>query len=141
MFAQGSQINQASTVQRDIFEPIYEEKKGGEPTDFYMEMSEKLLKEYEQFVVNARQNKARAGGAPPQSQGSTTNRGQQSVLLEWSKVLQKQLSQEKSSTMGVQENKSKLQKAYRSVLALDERNWYEEMITLYKVIIEVRGND
>ena len=50
-------------------------------------------------------------------------------------MVQTQLLQEKS-TMGISDNKNKLQKAYKMLIELDERNWYEEMVALYKVYIK-----
>jgi len=110
----------------NIFEPNYEEKKANQNQDFYYEMNERTLREYEQFLESAKQNKSKTGNTPQHNNRS------QSVLLEWSNLLQKQLSQEKT-TMNVPDNKNKIQRAYKSLLALDERSWYDEMISLYRV--------
>ena len=55
----------------------------------------------------------------------------QSHLLEWSKLLQKVCTQENPGN-NPNENENKLSKAYETIIKLDERNWYEEMILLYK---------
>lgn len=115
-------------VNEDLFEPIYDEKR--EITeDYYLDMSEKFIKQYEQFTQSVKQqnskDSSRFGSLGP-------SRTLQSPLLEWSKLLQKQFSQEKSAS-SLQENKNKLGKAYKAIIGLDERNWYEEMVILYKV--------
>ena len=115
-------------VDEDAFEPVYEEKKRV-VEDYYLDMSEKFIKQYEQFLHSVKQNNSKDSG---QSGNLGTARGQQSSLLEWSKLLQKQFSQEKS-TASLQESKNKLSKAYKAIVSLDERNWYEEMVSLYKV--------
>ena len=51
--------------------------------------------------------------------------------MEWSKLLQKLFTIEKTS-ISLNENKNKLLKAYKSMLNLKERNWYEELTGLYK---------
>jgi len=55
-------------------------------------------------------------------------------LLEWSQLLQKICIQENPSNNAPNESDDKLYKAYETILKLDERNWYEEMVLLYKVI-------
>jgi len=111
----------------NVYDPFYEETRI-EDEDFYLDMNENLMKEYENFLLNAKQNNNKA---PRQQQSLGGNRGQ-SPLLEWAQLIQKQLNQEKS-TMNANENRNKLQKTYRALIIQDERHWYEEMITLYKV--------
>lgn len=56
-----------------------------------------------------------------------------SPLMEWTKVLQKTFSQEKDQNDFDEENKTKLYKAYKVVLGLKERDWYDELINLHRV--------
>jgi len=108
----------------NVFEPTFEDKKSF-MEDYYFNVDEKYVKEHEDFFANSKQNKSKNF-----EQGNFG--GSKSQLLDWSNLIQTQLLQEKS-TMGASDNKNKLQKAYRTLITLDERNWYEEMVALYKV--------
>lgn len=110
-----------------MFEPTYENKITT-PDDYYLDMNEQLFKEYQQFLSTVRTERYEN---PTSSARGQTQRAQ-SQFLEWSKLLQKHFNQEKSST-SLSENKNKLAKIYKVLLTLDERNWYEEMVALYKV--------
>lgn len=96
--------------------------------DYYLELNENQMKDYENFLSSSNQNKQKSIKSLNTIGGNKLN----SHLLEWSKLLQKMCIQENPSNTPT-DNENKLQKAYESILKLDERNWYEEMILLYKV--------
>jgi len=131
-YKQYSQFDYRASIHyatENVYNPFYEDSKV-EEEEFYLDMNENLMKEYENFLFNAKQNNSKVH---KQQQNLGGNRGQ-SPLLDWSQLIQKQLNQEKS-TMSMNDNRNKLQKAYRALIVQDERHWYEEMITLYKVCI------
>ncbi len=104
------------------FEIIHDEKIL-DNEDFYFEFNEEQYKSYEEFLDKRPFHTL-------EHTTSNTNKPQ-SNLTEWSKVLQKMFNQEKSS-MSSSDSKNKLYKAYKAILNLKERSWYEEMTSLYK---------
>jgi len=117
----GKPINPNTT-----FEIIHSEKIL-ENEDFYLEFNETQYKSYEEFLEN-KPHKALEHLASGPSTGPNKI---QSNLMEWTKALQKIFNQEKSG-MNTNEGKNKIYKAYKAILNLKERSWYEEMTYLYK---------
>lgn len=108
----------------NMFEIANEDKTVEE--DYYLDMNEGQWKLLETAMEQAhKENKDKE--LPDLGSGKA-----QSVQMEWAKILQKQFNQEKGS-ISLTENKNKLYKAYKTVLQLKERNWYEEITSLYKV--------
>ncbi len=118
----GHPINTAN-----LFEVNYVEK-NAESDDYYLDMSEGQFKQLEQFIEQSQLNQNLLPNLLEHSQPGSKP---QSASMEWSKILQKLFTQEKTS-ISLAENKNKLLKAYRSILNLKERNWYEEVAGLYK---------
>lgn len=104
------------------------EEKGAEPEDYYLELNEMQSKEYEKFMATTMHGKQKSVRSLNTIGGNKAH----SQLLEWSKLLQKVCIQENPPNSPA-ENENKLSKAYEAILKLDERNWYEEMVLLYKV--------
>lgn len=92
--------------------------------DFYFEMNEQQLLKYDKFTGNSK--------AAPEN---TDNMGGKAAtsMTEWSRTLQKWLSNQEKSGINLNDNKNKLDRVYKAVIGLKERNWYEELVGLYKV--------
>lgn len=120
--------NAKYTIPPNSFE-ISHEDKFAEPEDYYLDMNEIQWKAMEASL--AEQNKEKEKDKEKEKElPDLTGKGQ-SALMEWAKLLQKQFNQEKAS-ISLTDNKNKLYKAYKTILGLKERNWYEEMTSLYK---------
>jgi hypothetical protein len=98
---------------------IWFEDKTPTLADFYLDFSEIQSKHYDDYMEKR-----------PNKESDTGLKGQ-SNLMEWGKAFQKLFNQEKSS-INVLENKGKLAKAYKVILTLKERSWYEELCSLYR---------
>jgi len=116
--------NAKFVVPPNSFEIIHEEK-NIDPEDYYLDMTEAQWKQMEASIAEQTKENHKEKELP-----DLTGKGQ-SVLMEWSKILQKQFNQENPS-LGLSENKNKIYKAYKTILTLKERNWYEEITILYK---------
>ena len=110
----------------NVYEIIFEEKET-ETEDFYLELNEFQMRDYERFLSSNIQTKKSLKSLNVVGGNKLHNH-----LLEWSQLLQKICIQENPSNTP-NENDDKLFKAYETILKLDERNWYEEMVLLYKV--------
>lgn len=114
-------------VTENNFEVLFAEKET-EAEDYYLELNEIQMRDYSGFLNSSIQNKQKS----LQSLNTVGGNKLHSHVLEWSKLLQKVCIQENAPNSPV-ENENKLLTAYEGILKLDERNWYEEMVLLYKV--------
>jgi len=126
-----TKLSQIQPTNDNIYEVIFEED-GNELEDYFLELNETQGKEYEKFLQSAMQSKTKSLKSLNTVGGALGANKAQSHLLEWSKLLQKVCTQENPGN-NPNENENKLSKAYETIIKLDERNWYEEMILLYKV--------
>ena len=123
-----------------------------ENDECYFEMNDIQMKRYEEFLENYKSNddnnpinqptflnNNNFNTMPSGNFGgggiNNTNPKVHSTLMEWSKLLQKNFSNYEKSSININDNKNKLSKTYKIILTLKERNWYEEMTSLYKVIL------
>ena len=114
----------------NTFEIAFKEKIE-DAEDFYLELNESQMKDYEKFLATASQSKQKT----LKSLNTIGANKTLSHLLEWSKVLQKECIHKDPTNASPVENENKLVKAYEAIMKLDERNWYEEMVLLYKVCV------
>ena len=88
---------------------------------FICEMQEPQLKKYEELLE----------GSIPKDEATLGGSKASSAMMEWAKVLQKHSAPASNMT----ESKNKLEQLYSIVVELKPRNWYEELVSLYKVFL------
>lgn len=110
----------------DGYEAAFAEGSDDFIDQYLCEMNELQLKKYEEFLESDKDQKDEL-----QSIGGSKAA---SSMMEWIKVLQKLPNINEKSAMNPNEsNKGKLEKLYEMIVNLKARNWYEELISLYKV--------
>ena len=110
----------------DGYEAAFAEGSDDFIDQYLCEMNELQLKKYEEFLESDKDQKDEL-----QSIGGSKAA---SSMMEWIKVLQKLPNIDEKSAMNPNEsNKGKLEKLYEMIVNLKARNWYEELISLYKV--------
>ena len=101
------------------YEVMFQEPGNGVSQQFVCDMLEPQLKKYEELLDNnLRDELPSIGGAKSFS-----------AMMEWAKVLQKY----SASASNMTESKNKLERLYCTITGLKPRNWYEELISLYRV--------
>ena len=105
------------------YEAMFHENQNSE--NFFFEMNEVQVKRYEEFLDNSKLQDTLTDGP-----GSKTTGG----MNEWTRTLQKHSATNDKSGTNQNEGRSRLDAVYKSVLALRERYWYDELIGLYKVL-------
>lgn len=105
---------------------MFHDQKEENIEQYIYEMNDQQFKKYEQFT-----DESRVQEELPSGMGNKTA----SAMTEWAKVLQKHTASTEKSMMntGGGNNKSKFEKLYSIVTQLKARNWYEELVGLYKV--------
>ena len=138
------------------YEIVLEDSSNNENDECYFDMNEIQMKRYEEFLENSRSknddnntiisqstlmnnnfNTITSGNYGSGGGINSTNPKIHSTLMEWSKLLQKNFSNYEKPSININDNKNKLSKTYKIILTLKERNWYEEMTSLYKVILSL----
>lgn len=104
------------------FEVLFQEEKEENWEQHLCEMNELQLKKYEVFLENDKDDLPHIGG----------NRAG-SAMNEWVKVLKTMSNYNDKSIVTSAESKGRLEKMYSLIVSLKARNWYEELIGLYKV--------
>lgn len=91
--------------------------------DLYYELFDSDLIDFHEKLVNPKKDTVKNSVNP----FSTYN--------DWSKIIQKaSVSPEKMSESNAKTNQDSIQEVFRMILSLKERNWYEEVVQLYKVL-------
>ena len=107
------------------YEAVFPDDKEENMEQYLCEMNELHLKKYENFLEKDFKDEL------PNIGGNKAG----SSMTEWIKVLHKMTSYNDKSIITSNEGAGRMEKLYGMIVSLKARNWYEELISLYKVSI------